>query len=177
MIETRRLTIRPFRAEDGAGLHAYLSNPAVYRFEPGEPVSLERAQELAAERAEGQNFWAVVVKNTHELVGHLYFHQIEPPEFMTWELGYIFNPVYHNLGFASESAAALLEFGFKQWGIHRVVAFCAPENVASWRVMEKIGMRRESLMRKNIFFRRNPDGSPDWEDSYGYALLAEELPG
>lgn len=177
MIDTGRLVIRPFRAEDGAGLYAYLSNPAVYRFEPGEPVSLERAQELAAERAEGQNFWAVVVKNTHELVGHLYFHQIEPPEFMTWELGYIFNPVYHNLGFASESAEALLAYGFKNWGIHRVVAFCAPENVASWRVMEKIGMRREGLMRKNIFFRRKPDGAPDWEDSYAYALLAEEWSG
>jgi len=174
MIETKRLTIRPFQPQDGAALYAYLSNPSVYLFEPGEPISLERAMELAAERALGTNFWAVVVKNTHELVGHLYFHQIEPPEFRTWELGYIFNPAYHNLGFASESSAALLTYGFAHWGIHRVVAYCAPENVASWRVMEKIGMRREGMMRKNVFIRRDTNGAPLWEDSYAYALLAEE---
>ena len=90
MIETKRLTIRPFQPQDGAALHAYLSNPSVYLFEPGEPISLERAMELAAERALGTNFWAVVVKNTHELVGHLHFKQIEPPEFLHLGAGVYF---------------------------------------------------------------------------------------
>ena len=174
MIETQRLIIRPFQPQDGAALHAYLSNPAIYQYEPGEPISLERAMELAAERSLSKNFWAVVLKKTKVLVGHLYFHQIDQPEFLTWELGYIFNPAYHNQGFASESSAALIAYGFAHWGIHRVAAYCNPENVASWRVMEKIGMRREGLMRKNVSFRRDADGTPLWEDSYAYALLAEE---
>ena len=174
MIETQRLIIRPFQPQDGAALHAYLSNPSVYQYEPGEPISLERAMELAAERSLSKNFWAVVLKNTQEMVGHLHFHQIDQLEFLTWELGYIFNPNYHNQGFASESSAALMAYGFAHWSIHRVAAYCNPENVASWRVMEKIGMRREGLMRKNFFIRRNADGTPFWEDSLAYALLVEE---
>jgi len=177
MIQTHRLCIRPFHPQDGAALYAYLSNPSVYLFEPGEPLSLEQAMDLAEKRSLGTDFWAVVVKNTHELVGHLYFKMMDPPEFRTWELGYIFNPVYHNLGFASESAGALLAYGFTKWGIHRVIAHCNPENVASWRVMEKIGMRREGFLRKNVFFRRDAEGNPLWQDSYAYAILAEEVSG
>jgi len=175
MIETPRLLIRLFEKQDARALFSYLSLPEVYRYEPGAPISLEKAMELAAERAQGQDFWAVVVKNTKELAGHLFFKQTEPPEFLTWELGYIFHPKFHNLGYATESAGALVRYGFEHDYIHRVVAYCNPENIASWKVMEHIGMRREGHLKKNIFFRMAPDGLPLWVDSYAYALLAEDL--
>jgi RimJ/RimL family protein N-acetyltransferase len=156
-------------------LFAYLSNPLVYRFEPGEPISLEEAKALTLERTQTSDFWAVVLKSSQEMVGHLYFKQIAPLEFLTWELGYIFNPVFHNRGYATEAAEALLQYGFHHWSIHRVVAHCNPENVASWKVLEKIGMRREGYLRRNVFFRRATDGSPVWMDTFEYALLKEDL--
>lgn len=174
MINTSRLLIRQFQAHDYLDLFAYLSNPSVYRFEPGEPISLARAKELTLERALHSDFWAVVLRNTQKMVGHLYFKQIEPQEYFTWELGYIFNPEFHNRGYASEAAQALIGFGFEHSGIHRVIAHCDSRNVASWKVLEKIGMTREGSFRKNVFFRRNPDGSPLWVDSFEYAVLKED---
>jgi RimJ/RimL family protein N-acetyltransferase len=156
-------------------LFEYLSNPLVYRFEPGEPVSVEKARELVAERAQGTDFLAVILKSTQKLVGHLYFKQIEPQEFLAWELGYIFNPAFHHQGYATEAATALVRYGFQHFGIHRIVAHCNPENVASWRVLEKIGMRREGYLRKNVFFQRTKDGIPLWQDSLEYAILKEDL--
>jgi len=175
MITTSRLLIRQFQEQDYPSLFEYLSNPNIYRFEPGEPISLEKAKELAAERARGNNFWAVIRKADQKMVGHLYFSQIEPKEFQTWELGYIFNPAFHNKGYASESACGLVHFGFTHGGIHRVIAHCNPENIASWKVLEKIGMRREAYFRKNVFFRTAADGSPLWLDSFEYALLKEDI--
>lgn len=175
MIDTPRLLIRPFQERDSVSLFEYLSNPLVYRFEPGEPISLEKAQKLTVERSKGTDFWAVVLKNDQKLVGHLYFKQINPEELLTWELGYIFNPAFHNLGYATESAGALIRYGFQHLGIHRIVAHCNPQNVASWKVLEKIGMKREGCFRKNIFFQRAVDGSPLWLDSLEYAILKEDV--
>jgi ribosomal-protein-alanine N-acetyltransferase len=175
MINTSRLLIRQFQEQDYTSLFEYLSNPSIYRFEPGEPISLEKAKELASERAQGNDFWAVILKGDQKLVGHLYFKQLEPKEFQTWELGYIFNPAFHNRGYATESASGLVHYGFMQFGIHRVIAHCNPENAASWKVLEKIGMRREGYFRKNVFFRTAKDGSPLWVDSFEYAILKEDI--
>lgn len=175
MITTKRLLIRRFEAGDGDWLYEYLSDPAVYRYEPGSPVTLEEARELARERAAGEAFWAVALKESGRLVGHLYFTQIAPKRLLTWELGYIFNPAFQNRGYATESARALICHGFRKWSIHRVVAHCNPQNTASWRVLEKIGMRREGYFRKNVFFRRDGEGRPLWNDSLEYAILEEEV--
>jgi len=72
MINTSRLLIRHFQEQDSKSLFEYLSNPSVYRFELGEPISLERAQ--------GTNFWAVILKSTQVMVGHLYFTQTDLEE-------------------------------------------------------------------------------------------------
>lgn len=175
MINTPRLLIRPFQEQDALPLFEYLSNPIVYRFEPGEPISVEKARELAIERAQSTDFLAVILKSTQKLVGHLYFKQIEPQELLTWELGYIFNPAFHNQGYATEAAGALIRYGFQYLGIHRVVAHCNPENAASWRVLEKIGMKREGYLRKNVFFQRTENGVPCWQDSLEYACLKEDV--
>jgi RimJ/RimL family protein N-acetyltransferase len=174
MIKTQRLVIRPFKEQDFMALFEYLSNPIIYRFEPGEPVSLEKAREIALERSQNNDFWAVILKSTNELIGHLYFDQIEPKEFLTWELGFIFNPAFQNNGYATEASFALIRYGFDHLGIHRVIANCNPENVASWRVLEKVGMKREGYRRKNAFFRRDNNGSPLWTDTYEYAILKED---
>ena len=175
MIQTSRLVIRPFKEQDAKSLFDYLSNPAIYRYEPGEPITLEAAGELAKKRSQTSDYWAVILKSTQQLVGHLFFMQIEPTEFLTWELGFIFNPAFHNNGYATESARALILYGFEHWGIHKVMANCNPENAASWLVLEKIGMRREGLIRKNIFFRKDEQGNPIWTDTFTYGILKEDI--
>ena len=175
MILTPRLLIRPFQPEDTPAAFEYLSNPTIYRFEPGAPLTLEETTHLITERAKHTDFWAVLHRATDKLVGHLYFSPNEPKELLTWELGYIFNPAHQNQGYATESATALLRHGFEHFGIHRLVAHCNPENIASWRVLEKIGMTREGHLRQNIFFHRDANGNPLWNDSYTYAILKKDL--
>jgi [ribosomal protein S5]-alanine N-acetyltransferase len=177
MIPANRLTIRPFTASDAADLHEYLSDPAIYEFEPGEPIDFDRAVQIARERASATDFWAIELRDSRKMIGHLYFKQIEPAELRTWELGYIVNPAYQRKGYATEAAAALLRKAFEEKHIHRVFAHCNPENPASWKVLERVGLRREGLFRKNIFFRRRPDGEEQWTDTYEYAILEEEADG
>lgn len=175
MIPTKRLMIRPFTASDAADLHEYLSNPAIYGYEPGEPINFDRAVHLSRERAATTDFRAMELRDSGKMIGHIFFKQVEPHELRTWELGYIVNPAYQRAGYATEAVAALLRSEFKEKHIHRVFAHCSPENPASWKLLERVGLRREGLLRRNIFFRRGPDSEELWMDTYEYAILKEEV--
>ncbi|MBA4385455.1 MAG: hypothetical protein C0410_12025, partial [Anaerolinea sp.] len=159
MIETERLFIRNFLPSDAADLFEYLSMPETYRFEPGEPISMDEARDLVSERAEGSNFLAVILKQTGKLIGHLYFEQKEPPECRTWELGYIFNPKYQRMGFGSEAAAALVQYAFANLNPHRIMARCNQDNPASWKLLEKIGLPAKAISNSSPFSIRMKRGS------------------
>ena len=171
MIETDRLFIRRFEAGDYNDLFEYLSVPAIYAYEPGKPVSLEEARELALHRSKGTDFLAVVLKCEKKMIGHLYFKPIEPEAKMTWELGYIFNPKYQRNGYASEASKAVTDWALASHKVHRIMARCNPENTASWKLLEKIGFVREGHFRKCGFVHRHHDGSPIWTDAYEYSKL------
>ncbi len=173
-LNTPRLTIRRFRPEDADDLYAYLSNPQVYRFEPGEPIDRVQAAQRAAGMAGSSNFWAVELRDASKVIGQLYLKQVEPAEHLTGELGFILNPAYQRQGYGSEAAGALVQRALTDGGMHRVVAHCNPENAASWKLLEKIGFRREGLLRQNVFFRRDAARKPLWTDTYVYARLAGE---
>jgi len=174
LIETKRLIIRYHHPEDWKDLFEYLSLPETYVFEPGNPISIEEVKIISIERSKGKSFFPVILKDQNKMIGHLYFQQIEPIEFMTWELGYIFNPKYHNQGYATEACKGIIKFGFTEYHAHKIVAFCNPKNIPSWKVLEKIGMRKEGHFKEKAFFRRDKDNNPIWHDCYAYGLLAEE---
>jgi RimJ/RimL family protein N-acetyltransferase len=109
------------------------------------------------------------------VIGQIYLAQIEPAAHLTCELGYILSPAYQRQGYGSEAAAALVRQALTAGGMHRVAAHYNPENTASWRLLEKIGFRREGLLRQNVFFRRDAAGAPLWTDTCVYALLADEV--
>jgi ribosomal-protein-alanine N-acetyltransferase len=176
MLTTERLIVRPFSESDHDDLYEYLSLKEIYRFEPGEPLTIAEAKELCRERSEGTDFWAVTLRDEKKkLIGHVSFIQTEPKLFMTWEIGFIFNPAFQNKGYATEASRAVINHAFKELNAHRVVGFCSTENTASRRVLEKCGMTREGLKRKNAFFRKDKDGKPVWLDSYEYAILADDV--
>jgi len=175
-LRTPRLLVRAFRAEDAGDLHAYLSDPQTYIFEPGAPVTRDEAAVMAAEMAASPHFWAVEVAATGRQIGQIYLKQVEPLEQLTCELGYILNPAYQRQGYAAEAAAAVVAHAFAVRGMHRVYAHCNPENTASWKLLDRIGFRREGLLRQNVFFRRDAAGAPLWVDTFVYARLAGESP-
>lgn len=175
LIETERLLIRKFKPSDAQDLFEYLSLPEIYRFEPGEPATLQEASDLSAERSEADNFLAVVLKSNAKLIGHLYFEQRQPPEFRTWEIGYIFNPAFQRLGYASEAAAALVDYAFANLHPHRIMARCDQTNPASWKLLEKIGFMREGAFKQFAYFRTDEAGNPFWIDAFEYSKLEQGI--
>ncbi len=172
-IATERLLIRPFRDDDLAQVCAYSTDPAVMEY-MGEGVqSVAQTQEFVRQNqlAEGATAYALELRADNALIGHMVFHPWFAPR--TYEIGWVLHPAYQRQGYATEAAAALLRYGFERLQLHRIIATCQPENVASYGVMEKIGMRREGHFQQCIH-RGNAQGVDQWWDEYFYALLAHE---
>lgn len=170
-LETERLVIRRFKEEDWKDLYEYLSDEEVVRYEPYQVFSIEASQNEAKSRAESPAFLAVCLKENNKLIGNIYFAK---QEFKTWEIGYVFNRRYQGQGYATEAAKAVIAYGFNTRGARRIVAMCNPLNTASWRLLERLGMRREGHLKQNIYFKKDEKGNPIWSDTYEYAILKEE---
>jgi len=171
IVVSDRLLVRTFRPEDGDDLHAYLSRAEIYRFEPGEPVDLAMARRLAEQRSTGSAFLALELRSGAQVIGHLSWHAVEPAHLRTWELGFIVDPRFQRRGYASEGARAWVEHAFTRLAVHRVVARCHPDNVASQRTLERVGFAREGCFSKDVYFRSDTDGRPVWQDTLAYGLL------
>jgi RimJ/RimL family protein N-acetyltransferase len=174
ILETERLLLRKFSCDDWQDLFEYLSLEAVVKYEPYDVFTEEACKQEAANRSKQDAFWAVCLKDSKKLIGNIYFQQQEPKEFLTWEIGYVFNPLYSGKGYATESCREIIGYGFQQLNARRIVAMCNPENTASWKLLERLSMSREGHLRKNIFFKYDKEGNPLWNDTYEYAVLAEE---
>ena len=87
------------------------------------------------------------------------------------EIWYLVAPESWGRGIATEATKELLNCGFGELGLHRIWATCLPENPASSRVLEKVGMRREGFLIKNLKIHGV------WKSSFLYAMIAEEWNG
>ena len=83
--------------------------------------------------------------------------------------GWCLHPDQCGRGYATEAVRALLAACFDQLGVRRVVAECFADNESSWRLMERVGMRREAHTVRDALHRTGK-----WMDSFAYAILAEE---
>lgn len=175
-VETERLILRRYRPEDWMSLRDMISHDDVRRFEPHWDASDEACRTKAGQLAASEDFIAVELKDGGAMVGHVYFSRTSPEALRVWEMGYIFNPVHHHHGYATESCRAILNHAFSRLKAHRVVARCCPQNTASWRLMERLGMRREGHFRKAAAIVTTPEGEPIWWDEYVYAILGEDWP-
>jgi RimJ/RimL family protein N-acetyltransferase len=170
-METQRLIIRRYIDSDWEDLYEYLSDAEVVKYEPYDVFSKEQAKQEAINRSSQECFYAICIKDSNKLIGNLYFQK---GDFDTWELGYVFNSKYQGKGYATEAAKALVAKAFDEWGARRVIAMCNPLNTKSWKLLERLGMRREGTLIKNIYFKYDSLGNPIWADTYEYGLLKEE---
>ncbi|HEX9496270.1 MAG TPA: GNAT family N-acetyltransferase [Candidatus Limnocylindria bacterium] len=148
-LETDRLVIRSFQPSDAAGMLAVFGDPEVRRYLPSFPdptlqtMEASVARRMAMERDHGHGLWAVERKDTGELIGDCGLMLVEGtgPEV---EIAYHYRRSAWNTGYGTEAAVACLAHGFGPIGLERIIAICYPENVGSWRVMEKAGMTYEA---------------------------------
>ena len=85
------------------------------------------------------------------------------------DLGWVLHPDHAGHGYATEAVRELFRISFAELGLRRVTANCFADNIASWRLMDRVGMRRETYAVAESLHR-----SGEWLDTMGYALLAEE---
>jgi RimJ/RimL family protein N-acetyltransferase len=144
-IETERLLLRIFRPDDLDDLARLFSDPEVLRYVgDGKPASREEAGRALQSiikhwQTHGFGRWAVFDKRTKKFAGFGGLRSL----FGTPEVVYHLAKANWGKGFATELARAALRFGFEVRGFDRIVAIAKPENVASIRVMDKLGMRFE----------------------------------
>jgi RimJ/RimL family protein N-acetyltransferase len=167
-LQTPRLVLRPITPADWPAVHRYMSDPIVTRWLPEGVLDEAQAQTFARRNAgRAARAIAVIERESGQFVGHMVFH----PWFghATHEIGWVVAADRQGRGYATEAAGALLDYAFGTLRCHRVIATCQPQNPASWRVMEKLGMRREAHFVQGL-----PQPSGAWWDEYFYALLADE---
>jgi RimJ/RimL family protein N-acetyltransferase len=171
---TARLQLREFGDADWPNVHEYNSDPEVMQYLPSDPGTEEQSRELVRwcitqSQTDPRVYYDLAVVHTAEskVIGWCSFAW-RYDEVDQAEIAYILNRQYWGHGFATEIAARLLQLGFDELGAHRIFATCRPANVASRRVLEKIGMQREGHLRQH---RRMKGG---WHDSFLYAILDHE---
>jgi [ribosomal protein S5]-alanine N-acetyltransferase len=170
-IITERLIIRNFNSTDWKDLKEYLSYEDVIKYSPYVIYDDEMAIEEARKRENKDEILAVVYKESNKVIGELIF---EDGEFDSKEIGFFFNPQYQGKGLAKEGTTALMNWAYNELEIRRLTARCDLLNIKSQILLERLGMRREGILRKHIYFKNDKNGNPIWADTCLYAMLAEE---
>lgn len=175
-VRTDRLVIRPATAEDADAMFDIRSRPEVGEWLPILPT--DRA--VWAERFADPDRLAMtlVFLLDGEIIGDLFLRvtdawaqaEVEDRAKRTQaEIGWVLSPEHGGRGYATEGARELLRICFEDLGLRRVVALSFADNVASRRIMEKVGMRQEEHAVRDSLHRTR-----GWLDGVGYAILVDE---
>lgn len=144
--ETQRLTLRAMTIDDAAAFYALNSHPDVMRL-TGEPPlqSEDEARKAIAAYPDfdkvGYGRWGCVLKESQSVIGFCGLKYLD--DLNEVDIGYRFLPEYWGQGLATEACVATMAFGFDVLKLDRIIGLVLPENTASIRVLQKIGMRHD----------------------------------
>lgn len=172
-VRTERLVLRTFTRDDVDDLLAYRGDPTVVRYLLFDVYARRDAEDFVARVAAhvapvapGDRL-TLAIDRDGVVVGDLMLHLTGEAASLC-EIGWVLNPAHGGQGLATEAARALIHLAFTRLGAHRVWAQMDARNEASARLCERLGMRREALMRRDFW------NKGEWTDSLVYAVLAEE---
>lgn len=170
MIKTERLDVRYAALQDIDDIFEYISDDEVMKYERENYPTKESFSPLFNVLIENNLLYVVRVKGEEKVIGHIFLGKTNPGINNEYNIGYIFNPVYQGKGYCTEAAKALIDYGFEVLQANRIRAACNPENVPSWRVMEKAGLRKEGYFEKRFYIRDDVDGNPVYTDEVVYGI-------
>jgi ribosomal-protein-alanine N-acetyltransferase len=164
---TPRLRLRALRDGDVDAVYAYAFDSEVARFlswpaHSPRPFAQGLVQVITQPRFLA---WAITLPMADRAIGMIFLHSLNR-EHRKAEMAFNLARSFWGRGLTTEAARLVADFGFRQLGLHRIEATCMPENIASRRVLEKIGMQHEGRMRHS---HRRYDGFHDMDL---FALLA-----
>lgn len=169
---TERLEIRPFRKNDLPATFNIYKNADVCRYLLHEPWTSENKNEAFAKKLTNSTLTEtsmlnLAVVHQDEVIGDLTVWYTGMKE--TVEIGYCFSDSHSGKGYATEAVKGLLEKLFHEFNLHRIQANLDARNVASQKLCERIGMRKEAHFLKD-YWNKN-----EWTDSMVYGILHEEF--
>ncbi|KUF36173.1 MULTISPECIES: GNAT family N-acetyltransferase [Lysinibacillus] len=173
ILANEKLFLREFTPHDWIDVHKYASQEIVCRYQTWGPNTEEDSKEFiqdaldeARQTPRERYVFAIIYQET--LIGSV---EIMIRDFTNkvGEIGYIVNPDYWGKGVATQSAKLVITFGFDTLKLHRIYATCDPRNIGSSKVLEKVGMAKEGILRENMLMK---DGI--WRDSFLYSVLKQE---
>jgi len=172
VLQTTRLRLRQFRPEDAAGIHACFGDAGAMRFWNypvfTRMIESERAVRNMTECTPAYyRHWAVAEAGSDRCVGMASYHDGHIRSRRA-SIGYFIAPAEQGKGLGTEAVSAVLEHCFGALGMHRLEAYVRPENVASRRLVERLGFRSEGVLREHMRV------GEAWCDDVVYALLARE---
>ena len=179
-LETERLILRRFTTDDVDNLVDLDSDPEVMRYinggipTPREAIEHDFLPTFLAyyQRGDRYGFWAAIEKATGDFLGWFHFRPAPDTDPDEPELGYRLKRSAWGRGYASEASRALIDKGFIEFDVRRVVASACAANIASRRIMEKVGM---TLVRTYRF--ESAGHSLDGADVVEYALERADWSG
>ncbi len=153
MIATPRLLLRPMRAEDAAELLYIFGDTKVmasFGSAPFDHTQMDQwvQRNLAHQARHGYGLFSVILKTSGLLVGDCGLEHMEVDGVQAAELGYDFRSDYWNQGLATEAATAVRDYAFQVLKLPRLISLICHDNIASQRVAEKVGMRRDRALTR-----------------------------
>jgi len=175
-LTTERLTLRPFIESDIEARHRYRRLGDVSRYLYQAPLTVEQSRKGMWDGRSAFRFsedgddllLAVETRSEPRIVGEVVLKLANATAAQA-EIGWIFDPMHGGKGYATEAAGALMAWGFEEFEAHRVFARLDALNVASERLCQRLGMRREAHLVEN-----DRDGDR-WGSEYVYAILRREF--
>ncbi|WP_261817553.1 GNAT family N-acetyltransferase [Vibrio gallicus] len=173
ILTTTRFVVRPFQEKDLAAFARYRANDEVTKYQSWSDYSIDDAMSLFKRMdysrfGENDSWWqlAIASQNEDDLVGDIAVHFVDEDQI---EIGFTVAPDYQRQQVAFEAVSRFVEYVFTDLKRHRITATTDTLNQASYKLLEKLGFRREAHFVQNIFFK----GS--WGDEYQYGLLRSEF--
>jgi ribosomal-protein-alanine N-acetyltransferase len=173
-IRTERLLLREFVAADWQDVMDYQTDPRYLQFYAWESRTDQDVQwfvrmflDMQTEKPRTKYQLAITLPESGRLIGNCGVRKASA-DATEAELGYELAPDVWGHGYATEAAYAMVSFGFRELGVHRICAYCNADNLASARVLERLGMQREGRLRERAYYKGR------WWDELVYGLLEEE---
>jgi [ribosomal protein S5]-alanine N-acetyltransferase len=172
ILRTERLLLRDFTEHDWPAVLAYQRDPRYLRFYPWTERTEEDARAIVRrflnwQQEQPRRRFQLAITLDGEVIGNVGVRRIEAGSRVA-DIGYELAPALWGQGYATEAAQAILHWGFEELDLHRVGAHCIADNAASARVLEKVGMQREGVLREHEHFKGR------WWDVLLFGLLRRE---
>ena len=149
ILETKRLSLRRLTMDDLNDLHKLYSDPEIRKYFPEGVLTLEGTKEELGWHMQGHpehpelGLWATIHKETGQFIGRCGLLPWEIDDKLEIEIAYLLDKSFWHQGLATEAAQGLLQYGFEKLKLSRLICLMNPENIASRRVAERIGMKLE----------------------------------